>query len=169
MPWVSDVATIVQAWFPGQEAEHSIADMLLGKVTPGGKLPVNFPKRLEDCPANLNFPGDLINRVVEYQEGIYIGYRHFDRLPESVLFPFGFGLSYTEFEIDAERVEISTQDVIEGEKPLNVTVAIRNTGQVNGSEVVQVYASFGDSRFSVYRPTKEFCGFARIELESGTE
>ncbi|KAL2811270.1 glycoside hydrolase superfamily [Aspergillus granulosus] len=167
MPWLPKVAAVIQAWFPGQEAGYSITDVLLGHVNPGGKLPVTFPKTLADCPANKNFPGDLVKRVVEYEEGIYIGYRHYDRHPESVLFPFGFGLSYTKFTVDA-NVGISNSNVIDVAAPFNVSVTVKNIGPVKGSEVIQLYVR-PPTESTADRPQKELAGFAKIELEAGTE
>ncbi|KAL3451524.1 glycoside hydrolase superfamily [Aspergillus insuetus] len=157
MPWASRVAGIVQAWFPGQEAGYSIADVLLGKINPGGKLPTTFPKNLEDCAANAHFPGDIEDRVVEYSEDIFIGHRHHDRFPDGVLFPFGFGLSYTTFSIDEP---LSTVDI---------RVKVKNTGPVRGSEVVQVYVGYLGHTSGVQRPRKELSAFRKVEVEAGAE
>ncbi|KAL4867185.1 hypothetical protein BDV12DRAFT_123088 [Aspergillus spectabilis] len=169
MPWISQVAAVVQAWFPGQEAGYSIADVLLGKVNPSGKLPTTFPKSLEDCAANANFPGDIENRVVEYKEDIFIGYRHHDQFPQGVLFPFGFGLSYTTFSVDEASIQLST-DVIAGIKStIDIRVKVKNTGPVRGSEVVQVYVGYLGTTPGVQRPQKELCGFGKVEVEARAE
>ncbi|KAL2841031.1 glycoside hydrolase superfamily [Aspergillus pseudoustus] len=167
MPWVSDVAAILQAWFPGQEAGHSIADVLLGKVNPGGKLPTTFPRELDNCAAAANFPGNVQNRVVHYEEGVFVGYRHHDRFPDGVLFPFGFGLSYTTFSIDDASVEISTQVLTSAESTITVRVSVHNSGQVSGSEVVQIYVQYLDHNPAIQRPIKELCGFGKVELDPG--
>ncbi|KAL3450806.1 glycoside hydrolase superfamily [Aspergillus insuetus] len=161
MPWLGDVAAILQTWFPGQEAGHAISDVILGNVNPGGKLPVTFPKSITDSPSYGNFPGDLETLKVDYKEGVFVGYRHFDRKPEGVQFPFGFGLSYTTFEISNVT---ASGDVLDG--GVAVTVDVQNTGPVAGSEVVQVYAGPAGAT-SIDRPKKELAGFAKVRLQPG--
>lgn len=162
MPWLSQVSAVVQAWFGGQESGNSIVDILFGLENPSGKLPVTFPKRIEDTPSYGNFPGDLEKLQVYYKEGIYIGYRHFDKHPETVQFPFGFGLSYTTFKIS---------DVVLGAKTLaekgsvTVTAKVTNTGRITGSEVVQVYVSAPGKTIDV--PLKQLAGFQKVELKAG--
>lgn len=166
MPWIDDVAAVVQAWFPGQEAGHSIVDVILGKTNPAGKLPVTFPRRIEDAPAYNNFPhtGDLKDLHVDYDEGIYIGYRHYDRVEDSVLFPFGYGLSYTSFDINNIRLSSST---ISPSSTVSISASIKNTGNAVGSEVVQVYVGFSHSE-KYDRPTKTLAGFAKAcDLQPG--
>ncbi|KAH7112488.1 family 3 glycoside hydrolase [Dendryphion nanum] len=163
MPWVSEVSAILQAWFAGQEAGHSVADVVFGSFCPGGKLPVTFPKSLSDSPAYQNFPGDLEKNRVDYKEGIYIGYRHYDRNPESVLFPFGFGLSYSTF--DVSDIEVSSSSFGKGQT-LQVTAKVSNTGNQEGSEVVQVYVGASDAG-TVDRPLKELRGYAKARLAPG--
>lgn len=133
MPWILDVAAVLQAWFPGQEAGHAIADVVFGDAYPGGKLPVTFPIQLSDAPAYDNFPGDLKANHVEYKEGIYIGYRHYDQKPETVLFPFGFGLSYSTFDIS--NAALSSKTFSQGQQ-IEITVDVANTGDCEGSETV---------------------------------
>ncbi|PSN69431.1 hypothetical protein BS50DRAFT_550276 [Corynespora cassiicola Philippines] len=165
MPWIKDVSAVLQAWFPGQEAGHTIADILLGSTYPGGKLPVTFPKKLSDSPAWENFPGDLKANRVEYKEGIYIGYRHYDKKPETVLFPFGFGLSYTTFNIS--NVALSSSSFEQGQS-LSVTADITNTGTREGSEIVQVYVG-SKNQNAVDRPLKELKGYAKVHLTPGSK
>ncbi|KAF3033005.1 hypothetical protein E8E11_000309 [Didymella keratinophila] len=136
MPWLDDVSAVLQAWFPGQEAGHSIADVIFGSRCPGGKLPVTFPRCLSDAPALNNFLGNLEANYVEYKGGFYIGYRHYDRKPETALFPFGIGLSYT--TIDVSNVSLSSATLGYGQN-LNVIADDTNTGKREGSKVVQVY------------------------------
>jgi beta-glucosidase len=95
MPWLDQVAALLQAWNPGQEAGNSIVDVLLGKAQPGGRLPQTFPCRLEDDPAFINYPGE--GGHVRYGEGLYVGYRYYEKKKIVPLFPFGFGISYTKF------------------------------------------------------------------------
>jgi beta-glucosidase len=97
MPWPRHLSVVLQAWFPGQEAGNSIVDVLFGAVNPGGKLPMIIPTALKDTPSYENFPGDLKRMQVSYEEGWSIGYRYYDKHPTKVLFPFGFGLSYSKF------------------------------------------------------------------------
>ncbi|KKK20922.1 hypothetical protein P175DRAFT_0454317 [Aspergillus ochraceoroseus IBT 24754] len=171
MPWLDDVKAVVQAWFPGQEAGNAIADVLTGAVNPSGRLPVSFPRRLEDAPAYGNFPGEYIENGkgkhlhVKYEEGVFVGYRHYDRSEETrstVLFPFGYGLSYTTFAHANHQASIheATDDT-----SLAVTVDVTNTGPRAGAEVVQVYA--GAKAVSAENPVKELIGFAKVHLEPG--
>lgn len=158
MPWLSDVPAIIQAWFGGQEAGNSIVDILFGAVNPSGKLPVSFPKTEEDSPSYGNFPGDQLTDQVTYKEGIKIGYRYFDCYPEKVTFPFGFGLSYTEFEIE-------TVGVVQEKSVLVVDVEVRNMGARSGSEVVQLYVS--SPVRSVEMPVKELKAYVKVAVEAG--
>ena len=103
MPWLDQVAAVLQAWYPGQEAGNAIADVLLGKAEPGGRLPQTFPHRLEDDPAFLNYPGEAGH--VRYGEGIYLGYRYYEKKKIAPLFPFGHGLSYTQFQCGALKLD----------------------------------------------------------------
>ena len=131
MPWLDDVPAVLQLWFPGQEIGDALADVLTGVAEPGGRLPVTFPRRLEDTPAFAHYPG-TDGRAV-YGEGLLIGHRWYDRHGIDPMFPFGFGLGYTTFELDDAIV----QGGIERGVTLDVTVT--NTGQRDGAEVVQVY------------------------------
>lgn len=165
MPWLPDISALLQTWFPGQEAGNAIADVLTGKVNPSGKLPTSFPKRIEDAPAYGNFPGEYRDGrlEVEYKEGVFIGYRHYDRTdPAQLNFPFGFGLSYTTF--DVEDLQISQSGAEKGTFKLSVKVT--NTGHVAGSEVVQVYAG-ATFKQSVDVPVKQLVGFAKTVLGPG--
>src|SRR6266566_4353673 len=160
MPWLDQVAAVVQAWFPGQECGNAIADVLFGDTNPSGKLTQTFPVRLEDNPAYLNFPGE--NGKVYYGEGLFVGYRYYDEKKITPLFPFGFGLSYTTFDygpLSLSAPEISPDDT------LQVSVEITNTGQRTGKEVVQLYVC--DRQASLQRPEKELKAFAKVQLEPG--
>ncbi|OZJ02388.1 hypothetical protein BZG36_04882 [Bifiguratus adelaidae] len=161
MPWLDEVQGFLQAWFPGQECGHAIADILFGQRDPGGRLPTTFPKRLEDTPAFINFPGE--NGKVVYGEGLYVGYRYYDKTSTDVLFPFGFGLSYTTYKYSDATVQqqAETADNVS----VNVTVNVTNTGSRTGQEVVQVYVH--DKLAKLSRPDKELKGFAKIRLNPG--
>ncbi len=160
MPWLEKVAAVVQAWYPGQECGNAIADVLFGDTNPSGKLPQTFPVRLEDNPAYLNFPGE--NGKVYYGEGLFVGYRYYDKKKIAPLFPFGFGLSYTTF--DYGPLSLSTQQ-IGPDDTLQVLVEITNTGQRTGKEVVQLYVR--DQQAHLQRPEKELKAFAKVQLEPG--
>jgi beta-glucosidase len=160
MPWLDKVAAVVQAWYPGQECGNAIADVLFGDVTPSGKLPQTFPVRVEDNPAYLNFPGE--NGKVYYGEGLFVGYRYYDKKKIAPLFPFGFGLSYTTFSYSPLR--LSAQK-IGTDGTLQVSLDVTNTGQRAGQEVVQLYVR--DKQARLQRPEKELKAFAKVHLEPG--
>ena len=168
MPWKDKVAAIVQGWFIGSEAGNALADILTGKANPSGKLPFTWFANINDVPAHrLNaFPGiwreghDIIDE--EYKEGFYMGYRGADYFKTKPLFAFGHGLSYTTFEmgkVAADRKKMTANDNI------TFTVAVTNTGNRAGAEVVQVYIS--DLKSSLPRPRKELKGFAKVWLQPG--
>ena len=164
MPWLGDVAALLEAWYPGQEAGNAIADVLTGAAEPGGRLPQSFPVKWNDNPTHSQdreiYPG--LNGKVRYEEGVFVGYRHYDRQGIVPMFPFGFGLSYTRFEL----TDLAIDDA-EFDKQGNVTVwvTVTNTGDRMGSEVVQLYV--GDDASSVPRPKKELKAFAKVELSPG--
>jgi beta-glucosidase len=160
--WADRVGAIVECWLSGQAAGGATADVLTGRVNPSGKLAETVPLRLEDNPSYLNFPGDT--QVVRYGEGIFIGYRAYDKVEQEVSFPFGHGLSYTTFGLDDLRVEVSGS-VGDGDLAATVSVSVTNTGDVAGAEVVQVYV--GDVESEVARPVRELKGFAKVRLEPG--
>ncbi|MCP4142226.1 MAG: beta-glucosidase [Chloroflexi bacterium] len=156
MPWADKVKSILQMWYLGQEAGNAITDVLFGETEPGGRLPTSFPKRIEDNPAHLNFPGE--NGKVRYGEGLFVGYRYYDEKKIMPLFPFGHGLSYTDFVYDALNVEKVGDEV-------KVQVAVSNSGSRAGQDVVQVYVR--DLRSSLVRPSKELKSFTKIALDAG--
>ncbi len=160
MPWVNEVKAIVQMWYLGQESGSALADILLGKANPSGRLPTTFPKRIQDNPAYINFPGE--NGKVYYGEGIFVGYRYYDKKEIKPLFPFGHGLSYTTFEY--ENLQINADEAIPGSFA-KVEVDVTNTGPRIGSEVVQLYLR--DVESSLVRPPKELKAFAKVKLEPG--
>jgi len=160
--WIDNVPAVVQAWYGGMEAGNAIANILFGDVNPSGKLPITFPKTLSDSPAHASertFPGDE-NLQVFYDEGIFVGYRHFDTKNIEPLFPFGHGLSYTTFNY--ENLNLSKSEIA-GDEKFNVTVDITNTGDKSGAEIIQLYIR--DVESSVERPLKELKGFKKIKLK----
>ena len=158
MPWVDDVAAVVLAYYMGQEGGNAVANVLTGAVNPSGKLPVTLPKRYEDNPSYINYPGTM---EVLYGEGIFVGYRYYDKKDVTPLFPFGHGLSYTTFAYS----DVHVPEVVEAGEPVRVTVTVTNTGAVAGQEVVQLYV--GDPVSSLVRPPKELKGFQKVSLEPG--
>jgi beta-glucosidase len=160
MPWLNKVAAVVLAYYPGQENGNAVARVLVGAVNPSGKLPVTFPKRLEDNPAFINssYPGC---REVNYGEGIFVGYRYFDKVDHEPLFPFGHGLSYTTFKYS----DLKVPPKVKTGRPLQVSLMITNNGNVTGKEVIQLYVADPDS--SLPRPPKELKGFVKVDLKPG--
>ena len=165
MPWLDAVPAVMQAWFPGQEAGHAIADVLLGKVEPGGRLPQTFPRSLDDDPthpltADVQYPG--AGGKVEYREGLFTGYRHVDRAGTQPLFPFGFGLGYAALELFDL---VATPASLRPGETLSITVTVKNTSARAGSTVVQAYVR--DLMASLERPDKELKAFAKVTLDAG--
>jgi beta-glucosidase len=158
--WIDGVAAVLEGWMMGQAGGIAIADVLFGKVNPSGKLAETFPLKLSDTPSHLNWPGGA--GVVRYGEGLFIGYRYYDAKEMPVLFPFGYGLSYTTFAYSNARVSAQTFKDVEG---LTVTVDVTNTGQFAGKEIVQVYVH--DHVSGLVRPEKELKGFAKVDLQPG--
>ncbi|HVO12055.1 MAG TPA: glycoside hydrolase family 3 C-terminal domain-containing protein [Vicinamibacteria bacterium] len=158
--WLGQVRAVLYAWYGGQEAGHAVGDVLFGGATPSGKLPITFPARLEDSTAWGHYPGE--NLHVRYAEGIYVGYRGFDKRRLEPLFPFGFGRSYTTFEYGELRVDKPT---VRSGETVGVTLQVRNRGARAGAEVVQLYLK--DVESSLDRPEKELKGFQRLELAPG--
>ena len=166
MPWVEKVPSILEAWYPGEEDGNAVADVLFGVVSPSAKLPITFPARLEDLPANTaeQYPG--VNGVARYSEGVFVGYRHYDQKNLTPLFPFGHGLSYTSFAYRNLTVPSSTIS-FGGDKPdtISVDVEISNAGQVSGAEVVQLYVGMPSDPVS--QPPKQLKGFQKVMLKPG--
>ncbi len=160
-PWLNRVQALVHCWYLGSESGTALANILSGKVCPSGKLPVTFAKVQNDYPCfkygTIGYPGD--GKEVRYDEGIYVGYRHFDTRGVKTCFPFGFGLSYTTFKYGKPSVTS-----VDGAK-WRVTVDVTNTGSREGKEIVQLY--IGDEKCSVDRPKKELKNFAKVSLRPG--
>jgi beta-glucosidase len=164
MPWVDKVQAIVQAWYLGSEAGNALASVLSGEVNPSGKLPFTFPKQLTDCGAHsfdkLCFPGDSIREV--YKEDILVGYRWYDAKYIPVQFHFGYGLSYTTFEISKPSTD---KPVYSRTETIKMTFTVKNTGKVAGAEVPQIYIT--QTKSPVMRPAKELKGFKKVYLKAG--
>lgn len=178
MPWLKKVPTLLQSWYLGSEAGHALADVLSGDVNPSGKTVFTYCNRLEDYPAHYfgerSYPGvkgakshykNEENATEQwYDEDILVGYRWFDTKKKPVMFPFGYGLSYTTFEYGKATASSKT---ITGDSTIDITVKVKNTGKVAGKEVVQLYV--GDDKASVMRPAKELKSFKKIKLQPGEE
>lgn len=169
MPWVNEVPAIIQDWYLGSEAGHSLAAILMGDVNPSGRLPFTFPVKLEDCPAHSlgEYTGKRSNDVIDikYNEGIFVGYRWTDKQKKvKPLFPFGHGLSYTTFEYGKPT---ATSKTMSADGNLTIKISVKNTGNREGQEVVQMYIS--DIKSSLPRPVKELKGFQKIKLAPGEE
>jgi len=157
MPWIDQVPGVIQLWYDSQEQGNALADVLFGDVNPSGKLPTTFPVRLQDSPAYINYPGE--NGKVRYGEGLFVGYRYYDKKDLAPQFPFGHGLSYTTFEFGNLRLSAKQASP---EKGLDISFDVRNTGTRPGQEVAQAYVR--DVSCSLTRPEKELKAFAKIEL-----
>jgi len=168
MPWAAKVPAIVQGWFVGSEAGEALASVLAGDVNPSGKLPFTWYARLEDCGAHAtgSYPGTWRegHQIIDetYKEDIFVGYRWTDKQKIKPLFPFGYGLSYTTFQVSnlrADKKEMTADD------QLTITADVKNIGSMAGAEVLQLYIS--DTKSSLQRPVKELKGFKKIYLEPG--
>lgn len=157
MPWLENVPAVLEGYLGGQAGGGAVADILTGRVNPSGKLAETFPLKIADTPAQ-PYPGGPV--TVEYRESLYVGYRYYDSAKMEVLFPFGFGLSYTQFEYRDLRVETT------GEKT-TLTFKVKNIGKVAGKETAQVYVK--DIESTHFRPEKELKGFVKVDLQPGEE
>jgi beta-glucosidase len=163
------VPAVIQAWFPGQEGGTALAEILLGDTNPSGRLPVTFERRREDNPVHASYyPASEDTKRVEYSEGVFVGYRGYEKNNTKPLFPFGHGLSYTTFRYDNLKVTqlLGAGADVTGNGPYyDVSFDVKNTGSREGSDVAQVYVS--DTHAPVPRPPKELKGFAKVSLRPG--
>jgi beta-glucosidase len=158
--WIKQVPALLETWFPGEEGGQAIAEILFGDVNPSGKLPTTLAVNRTDYPDFGNFPGT--DGAVNYAEGIYVGYRHFDKKSIEPLFPFGFGMSYTTF--DYKNVRLSQQTLSPGGS-VQASIDVTNTGTRPGSEIVELYVH--DPNPQIDKPVRELKGFAKVSLEPG--
>ncbi|CAE6460319.1 unnamed protein product [Rhizoctonia solani] len=162
MPWVNDVAGVLQCWYLGNEAGNAIADVLFGKVNPSGRLPISLPKREEDIPAHLSFGSEM--GKVHYREDVFVGYKYYQARKVAPLFPFGFGLSYTTFELSDLKVEGPRSH--DNNLEVKASVTVKNTGSVIGSETIQLYVSPPDG--PITHPKLQLRAFGKAaDLEPG--
>ena len=160
MPWIDKVGAVLEAYLGGQAVGIATVQVLFGDVNPSGHLPETFPRRLADNPSYLFYGGE--GDKADYREGVFVGYRYYDKKEMDVLFPFGHGLSYTTFEYSNLRLSASE---ITDKDTLTVTVTVTNTGSREGKTVVQLYV--GDDKSTVLRPVRELKGFEKVALEPG--
>ena len=160
MPWIGRVKAVLEAYLGGQAVGEAAVRVLFGDVNPCGKLPETFPLKLEDNPSFLFYGGEG-NRT-EYREGVFVGYRYYDKKKMDVLFPFGFGLSYTTFEYSGLKL---SAERIRDTETLTATLTVKNTGSRPGKTVVQLYV--GDAESTPLRPVRELKGFAKVALQPG--
>ena len=160
MPWIGHVKGVLEAYLGGQAVGLATVRVLYGEVNPSGRLPESFPKKLSDNPSYLFYGGEGDN--ADYREGVFVGYRYYDKKDMEVLFPFGYGLSYTTFAYSDLRLSAGT---ISDTDTLTATVTVKNTGSRAGKTVVQLYV--GDRESTVFRPVRELKDFAKVELQPG--
>lgn len=167
-PWLNCVPALVQAWYPGQEGGTALAEILFGDVNPSGRLPVTFERRWEDNPVHDSYYPEPGTKRVVYKEGIFVGYRGYERAGTKPLFPFGFGLSYTTFKYSNLSIKPSTAAGSNGDASgprYEVSFEVKNTGTREGADVAQVY--IGGTQTKVPRPAKELKGFVKVSLRPG--
>jgi beta-glucosidase len=159
--WEGKVPAIIEAWYAGQEQGNAIARILFGDVNPCGKLPISFPRSLDQTPvsSSAQYPG--IDGVVNYSEGQFVGYRGYDFYDIDPMYPFGFGLSYTTFEYGGLEINPS---VIQHDQPIDVSFNVTNSGNRQGTEIAQLYLAFPSS---VQAPPKQLVGWAKVRLQPG--
>lgn len=158
--WLSEVPALLHTWYLGQEGGRALAEILFGEQSPSGKLPASFERRLEDSSTYSSYHPKSDAKQVAYTEGIFLGYRHYDRAQVKPLFPFGYGLSYTTFRYSNLKI---SQDP----RSIKVSFSIKNAGHREGAEVAEVYV--GDTHSGVPRPVKELKGFIKVDLKPGEE
>ncbi len=165
MPWLLQAPALLEAYLAGEASGGAVTDLLFGEENPSGRLAETFPKRLADTPSFLNFPGE--SKKVEYREGIFIGYRYYDKKEMEVLFPFGYGLSYTQFQYSGMRV---SRQKFTDQETVAVSLKVKNTGSRPGREVVQLYVeSLPGPQKKMIRPVRELKGFEKVFLLPGEE
>ncbi len=160
IPWISEVKALLNSGLGGQAGGSAVANILTGKVNPSGKTAETYPLTFDDNPTFGNYPGGPV--VSEHKESVYIGYRYYDTAEKKVLFPFGYGLSYTTFEYSG--IKLSAKEINDTDT-LKVSFTIKNTGNVDGAEIAQVYVA--DKESTIFRPKKELRAFTKVFLKAG--
>jgi beta-glucosidase len=159
MPWLDDSKAILQSWFGGQEYGNSLVDLVFGKINPSGKLPTTFPVKIEDTPAFDYYPGK--NSQMDYEEKLLVGHRWYEKKKIKPLFPFGFGLSYTNFSFS--NLELNKKD----DYNIDCKFKLKNLGKMDGSEVAQCYVSFSDAAKD--EPIKSLQSFKKVFIKKDNE
>ena len=158
--WIDHVPALLQAWYPGQEGGAAVAQLLFGDFDPSGRLPISIERRWEDNPVHDNYYPRSGTKKVEYKEGIFLGYRYYDKSSVKPLFPFGFGLSYTSFTYKNLTLSSPSSD-----QRVTVGFDLTNTGTRAGADVAEIYV--GDKHARVPRPLKELKSFSKVSLNAG--
>ncbi|MBO8130941.1 MAG: glycoside hydrolase family 3 C-terminal domain-containing protein [Candidatus Marinimicrobia bacterium] len=162
--WIDNVKALIMAWYPGQEGNIAVAEAIFGIINPSGKLPASFEYRLEDNPCYNSYFDEDGDKRVYYKEGIFVGYRYWDKSDKRPMFPFGFGLSYTKF--DYKKIKTDKKRYKIGENVI-AKVLVKNMGEWNGKEIIQLYIA--DKKSTLPRPVKELKGFEKVFLKKGEE
>jgi beta-glucosidase len=158
--WINEVPGLLHAWYPGENGGQALAEILFGEVNPSGKLPITMEKRLRDNPTTANYPTTSDALSIRYTEGIFVGYRGYEKNHITPQYPFGFGLSYTSFRYsDLDVSKVSSEDSVE------VSFTVTNTGNRAGAEIAELYVGQQDPK--VERPLKELKGFHKVSLQPG--
>jgi len=160
--WIDSTPALIHAWYPGEEGGTALAEILFGDVSPSGKLPASFERRWQDNATYNSYYAKDGSKHVAYTEGLFVGYRHFDKTGIKPMFPFGYGLSYTTFKYSGLKI---TPASFAGNEPVTVSFDVTNTGQREGAEIGEVYVS--DAHEKVPMPVKELKGFGKVDLKPG--
>jgi beta-glucosidase len=160
--WIDNTPALIHAWYPGEEGGTALAKIIFGDVSPSGKLPASFERRWQDSATYNSYYDKNGSKHVAYTEGLFLGYRHFDKTGIKPLFPFGYGLSYTTFKYGGLKI---TPSSFSGDEPVTVSFDVTNTGRRDGAEIGEIYVS--DTHSKVPMPVKELKGFGRVDLKPG--
>ena len=164
-PWVDHIPALREAWYPGQQGGDALAQILFGEFNPSGRLPISIERRWEDNASHDSYYPKAGSKKVEYSEGIFVGYRHFDKSSTKPLFPFGYGLSYTSFAYKNLMITPPSANQHSTDKQVTLTFDVTNTGARAGADIAEIFV--GDHHAPVPRPVKELKGFAKVNLSPG--
>jgi beta-glucosidase len=164
-PWVDHIPALLEAWYPGQQGGDALAQILFGEFNPSGRLPISIERRWEDNASHDSYYPKAGSKKVEYNEGIFIGYRHFDKSSTKPLFPFGYGLSYTSFAYKNLMITPPSENQQGTDQQVTLTFDVTNTGARAGADIAEIFV--GDHHAPVPRPVKELKGFAKVNLTPG--